>query len=215
VPALQVDGPLQQQLPQLQLALACAELGARLRTIVCLTGLGHQDLVRMLFRDGRDAPRGRAPDSPEWFHTANLLDRAQACVVLAIYHRLTRDGFAAPQALLTSYRHYRNLCTDSRISFDRAFDLAAHLDGRWVATESSFTIAACGSCCSDVLAPYGARAETSDHCPFCKLVKRFRCDPRVQQSFPTQPLPDLTDLALARERLFVSASQGRQLPAPT
>ena len=48
---------------------------------------------------------------------------------------LVRDsGFGAGESLVAAYRHYQTVCHGScRISFDRAFDLASHTDGIWLA----------------------------------------------------------------------------------
>ena len=68
----------ERHLRAIKLAKDCAELGARIRSIHWITGLPARELQRLLFNDPHAIPRGRAPDSPEWYHTANLLFRADA-----------------------------------------------------------------------------------------------------------------------------------------
>ena len=75
------------QLRALALAKACAACGARVRTIGHLTGLPPREALRLLFPDRMAVPRGRSPDSPEWYHGANLLHRAEASIVVALYRR--------------------------------------------------------------------------------------------------------------------------------
>ena len=59
------------QLRALTLAKECAALGARVRTISHVSGMNPRDLLRLLFPDRQAVPRGRPPDSPEWYHGAN------------------------------------------------------------------------------------------------------------------------------------------------
>ena len=180
-----VDRPIR----ALALAKACADHGARVRTISLLTGLNPRDLLRLLFPDRQAVPRGRSPDSPEWYHGANLLCRAEASIVAVIYRQLRSADFGAGDALLGAYRHYLGVCQPPhRISFDRAFDLAAHTDGLWLTETPSFTLVVCPACHSEFLAAIGSVARSNDQCPFCKLVQRYRTDPRVQSSFPARPL---------------------------
>jgi hypothetical protein len=177
------------QIRALSLARDCAAHGARVRTISHLTGLNPRDVLRLLFPDRQRVPRGRSPDSPEWYHGTNLLNRAEASIVAAIFRRLRRADCGAGEALLGAYRHYVGVCQPShRISFDRAFDLAAHTDGLWLTATQSFSLVRCPSCHSEFLAAFGSTARSNEHCPFCKLVRRYGTDARLQSSFPTRPL---------------------------
>ncbi len=167
------------------LAQQCAELGARCRTIHLVTGLTPRDLQWLFFSDPQATPRGRAPDSPEWYHSANLLHRAEASIFGSVYRRLRDAGFGAGDALVSAYRSYRSICQcPYRISFDRAFDLASHTDGIWLARSPAFSVVVCSACSSRFLAAFGSVAAASDDCPFCRLVHRFGTDPRLQRSFP-------------------------------
>jgi flagellar transcriptional activator FlhC len=167
------------------LAQQCAELGARSRTIHIITGLKPRELQWLFFNDPQATPRGRAPDSPEWYHSANLLHRAEASIFGSVYKRLRSTGFAAGEALVSAYRSYRSICRcPYRISFDRA-----HTDGIWLAKCPAFSVATCPSCNSQFLAAFGTVVCSSDDCPFCRLVKRFSTDQRLQRSFPTHAPP--------------------------
>jgi len=172
-----------------RLAKDCAELGARVRTIHSMTGLPPREIQRLFFADPHAIPRGRPPDSPEWYHSANLLFRTDASIFATTYRRLRQAGFGPDDALVGAYRHYRTVCqAPHRISFDRAFDLASHTDGIWIAKSPSFSVVTCPSCASEFLTALGT-VPRSDACPFCKLVQRYGNDPRVQTSFPVHPLP--------------------------
>ncbi len=175
-----------------KLAKDCAELGARVRTIHSITGLPPREIQRLFFNDPQAIPRGRPPDSPEWYHSANLLFRTDASIFATTYRRLRQASFGPDDALVGAYRHYRTVCQKPyRISFDRAFDLASHTDGIWIAKFPSFSVVTCPSCVSEFLTALGT-VPRSDACPFCKLVHRYGNDPRVQTSFPVHPLPHPT-----------------------
>lgn len=179
--------PVDRQLRALALAKSCAAHGARVRTICHLTGLPARNVLYLLFPDRNSVPRGRSPDSPEWYYGANLLQRTDASIVVAIYRSLRESGFASGEALVGAYRHYTAICRPPwRISFDRAFDLAAHTDGLWLTEAASLCLVTCPTCRSRFLAPLGA-LDSSETCPFCKLVARYVKDPRLQVSFPAHP----------------------------
>ncbi|WP_284620652.1 FlhC family transcriptional regulator [Aquabacterium humicola] len=184
-----MESRVDRQLRALRLAKACAAHGARVRTICHLTGMPPREVLRLFFEDRSAVPRGRPPDSPEWYHTANLLYRADASIVMSMYGRLRAAGFGGGDSLVGAYGQYNCISHGSRrISFDRAFDLASHTEGIWLTRAKSFSLVACPSCRSEFLASYGTIASSNDPCPFCKLVERFRTDPRVQASYPVRPL---------------------------
>lgn len=202
------------QLRALHLAKECAALGARVRTISHLSGLPRRELLHQLFPDRSRVPKGRPPASPEWYHGANLLYRAEASIVMSTYRRLRGGGFSAAEALLAAYRHYRSIGeAPHRISLDRAFDLAAHTDGLWLTDLQSFSVLACPVCHSEFLAVYGSIPASNQSCPFCKLLQRYRTDPRVQASFPVRPLPDLAQLQLGAMQLLRSTPARVERPA--
>lgn len=172
----------------LALSRDCAELGARVRTIHHITGIGARELQRLLFSEVHQPPRGRAPDTREWYHAANLLSRTEASVIVSNFRRLRTRGFGAGESLVCAYRYYRSVYEQPhRISFDRAFDLASHTEGIWVARDSSFVLIECGCCGSEFLDAPGTRTVCTSACPFCRLVRRAECDPRVRDSFPRLP----------------------------
>lgn len=181
----------ERHLKRIALARECLQLGARQRTIEILTGLHGRQIAGLLHADQCIPPRGRPPDTPEWYHGGTMLDRTEASVFATLYRRLRDLEFEPVRALLGAYRHYRTVCWHAhRLSFDRAFDLARHLDGIWNAPEACFSLATCPDCGSQYLTDAGPRVRSNHDCPFCKLMARYRCDPRVQTSFPTPPLPD-------------------------
>ena len=176
----------------LGLAKECAALGARIRTIEYVTGLAHGEIGRLFFPDRASAPRGRAPDSPDWYHNANLLNRAEASIFVSIYRRIRKLGFDPAQALVSGYKHYLQVCSvRPRIGFDRAFDLASHMDGLWIVRAQNFSLITCPTCASQYVTSISAKLVSNNECPFCKLVKRYPRDSRIQTSFPLKALPDV------------------------
>lgn len=181
----------------LQVAKQCAGFGARSRTIEYVTGLSHGEVGRLFFAERASAPRGRPPASPEWYHSANLLNRAEASIFVSLYRRIRDLGFGPADALVSGYRQYREVCSaQPRISFDRAFDLASHMDGVWLVRAPNFSLLICPTCTSQYVAAPSAGPSSNRDCPFCKLVKRYCCDPRVQTSFPAKPIPDVSTLGI-------------------
>ncbi len=176
----------------LSLAKACVELGARIKTITYLTGLDHHVLVRLFFVDEHSARRGRPPASPEWFHQANLIEKVEASVFGSLYVRVAAFGYGPADALVGAYKVYLDHCTHSpRISFDRAFDLVCHLKGMWTQKQQLLALNVCPACHAQYLAAIGEHA-TQHYCPFCKLVKRYPCDKRVQITFSPRATPDIS-----------------------
>lgn len=180
----------QRHIQALALATECAELGARIRTIQLLTGLSTSQLHH-LFRQPLSGPRrGRHPDSAEWYHTANLLCRTEASIVVVLFRRLATHDIDPPLALIGAYRHYLSFCeAPPRISFDRAFDLVAHTTGRWLVTGRSFSVFTCPDCHSEYLTSLSLAPLSNHECPFCKLLKRYPKDPRIQATYPMRVVP--------------------------
>jgi len=198
----------QRHIRALALATECAELGARIRTIQLLTGLSPSQLHH-LFRHPLGGPRrGRHPDSSEWYHTANLLCRTEASIVVVLYRRLAARGIDPPLALIGAYRHYIGFCkTPPRISFDRAFDLVAHTTGRWFVTGRSFSVFTCPACHSEYLTCLSLAPLTNHECPFCRLLNRYAKDPRIQAAYPRRTLRHDTQM------FWVSACWYEHLPS--
>jgi flagellar transcriptional activator FlhC len=179
-------------LQAVRLARELALLGARLKTIHAVTGLPPRQVQSLFFPDGLTIPRGRAPDSVEWFHGANLILRADACLLGVKYEQLRQQGLAAGDALLCAYRAYQCVTrTPSRISMDRAFNVASYLDGIWLAREPALSVSHCRHCGCAHLTAIGTPAVHSNGCPFCRLLERFHHDPRLQVAYRdrSRPLP--------------------------
>ena len=197
----------------LRMAQECATLGARSRTIEFVTGLASTEVRRLLFPDR--APPGRAPASPDWYHGTTLLSRAEASIFLSIYRRIRDLGFGPANALIGGYKHYLHVSsTDPRINFDRAFDLASHVDGVWVASGSSLKVVTCPTCSSEYAASLGGASGSARDCPFCKLIKRYPRDAALQASLPRKVIDiPAKDIALSRlltgSRRRVEGSGGR------
>jgi hypothetical protein len=180
------------------MAQQCAQLGGRIASIEHLTGLPVRDFKHWLFADHEAVPRGRAPSSIDWlYRRATLLDQAVASVLMSIYTRLRAGGFQAEDALIGAYKHHLDVCGQpDRISFDRAFDLASHFEGRWLAQTRSLDVVSCRTCHGDHLAPLGSIATFGQGCPFCGLRARYINDPRLQSLFPASPPADIAGLEL-------------------
>lgn len=198
-------------LQAVQQARELALLGARLKTIHAVTGLPPRQVQSLFFPDSNTIPRGRAPDSAEWFHGANLIVRADACIVGVKYHQLRQQGLSAAAALLCAYRAYQSVTRQpSRISLDRAFNLASHIDGIWLARSPAFTVSRCHLCGCDHLAAIGTPLLTHAECPFCKLLARIDHDPRIQASYRDRGGQAPDDLHLA----LIEQLHRRYLPLP-
>lgn len=175
----------ERHLSAVKLAQDCAHLGARVRTIHHITGLNPREVQRLFFTDPQAIPRGRPPNSLEWYHAANLIARTESSIFVSIYRRLRLTGFGAGETLVSAYRGYQAICQcPHRISFDRAFDLASHTDGIWLAGAPVFDVLTCPTCGSEFLTAIGSLTAAGDECPFCKLIQRYDADPRLQASFP-------------------------------
>ena len=172
----------------IQLAKQLAELGARLKTIHSITGLPPREVQRLFFADPRTIPRGRAPDSTEWYHNANLILRTDACLIGAKYRQLRGQGLSAGEALVFAYRTYQAATLPPyRISLDRAFNLVSYIDGIWLARSPTLSVLTCPGCGCEFLAAIGTAARAGENCPFCKLIERFPLDHRIQASYPAHP----------------------------
>jgi hypothetical protein len=203
------------QLRAIHLAKQLAALGARLKTIHLITGIPPRQVQCLFFPDPRTIPRGRAPDSAEWYHGANLILRTDACLIGAKYRQLRDQGLAADEALVLAYRAYRAATLPPyRISLDRAFNLVSHIDGVWLATAPTLSVLTCPSCSCEFIAAVGTVAHPGEACPFCKLIERFHLDPRIQASYPARPASNLTERQLGMLALFHKLSPGAEGDTP-
>jgi hypothetical protein len=168
----------------LELARDFVQLGARTRTVELLTGLSATQINRLFHGHPRPSQRGRPPDSREWYYTTDLPNRVHSCMLVSIYRRLCRVGIDPARALAQGYAHYAAACKGRpRLGMDRAFDLVSHFDGRWVASQRSFSLATCPTCHSQFLTGLLVARGAATECPFCKLLERYPRDPRIQDSF--------------------------------
>lgn len=159
----------------LSLASDCALLGARVRTIQHLSGVHPTEIVRLLFSQRHPPPCGRPPDTREWYHRTSLSDRIEASIVTTNFSLLRSRGFGSAESLVDAYRYYQAVFGARRnISFDRAFDLASHTAGLWIARTQSFRVATCNRCACDFLDALGASGVFDRDCPFCALLARRR-----------------------------------------
>jgi hypothetical protein len=157
----------------LALASDCAQLGARVRTIQHLSGVHPSEIVRLLFSKRHPPPCGRPPDTREWYHRTSLSERIEASVIAVNFMRQRIRGFAGAESLVDAYRCYRTLFgARYHISFDRAFDLASHTAGLWIARAQCFHIASCARCGCDFLDALGASRSCDRNCPFCAQLQR-------------------------------------------
>ena len=163
-------------------------LGARLKTIHLITGIPPRQVQSLFFPDARTIPRGRAPDSAEWYHGANLILRTDACLIGARYRQLRNQGLAAGEALVFAYRAYQAATLPPyRISLDRAFNLVSYIDGIWLTNTPALSVLTCPRCGCEFIAAVGTMAHPGEACPFCKLLERFPLDHRIQASSRLAP----------------------------
>lgn len=200
----------------IQLAKQLAALGARLKTIHLVTGVPPRQVQSLFFPDPRSIPRGRAPDSAEWYHGANLILRTDACLIGAKYRQLRAQGLAPGEALILAYRAYQAATLPPyRISLDRAFNLVSYIDGIWLATTPTLSVLSCPNCGCEFIAAVGTVAHPGDACPFCRLFERFHLDPRIQASYPARPTRDMTEHQLGMLTLFHMLSPRTDGDTPT
>lgn len=182
------------QLTAMERAVQCSVLGARTRTIAALTGMSQSEIVRLL-GDDRPVARGRCPDSVEWYHRANVLERTEASFVVVRCVTAMKLHFDPVESLLHAYELYKRRFDErQRISFDRAFELTARSCGLWKGFERKLSIATCRSCHGDYLTVLTNLPGSPADCPFCSLIRRYYLDPRLQQEFPERSCCDQLDV---------------------
>lgn len=173
----------------LQLASACVELGARIQTVALVTGLRTAELRRLFYSDVPSAS-GRRTDLCNWYHEANLVLRAEACVFACICSTLvTRLRCPQGEALVQAYRLYRERCAAApRLTFERAFNLQCNLQGVWTTSAPQLALRTCRHCGARHLAAIGDVTSDLDGCVFCKLVKGYHRLPRVRTHVQRQAM---------------------------
>ncbi|WP_256081003.1 FlhC family transcriptional regulator [Massilia sp. YIM B04103] len=174
----------------LQLAKSCVEFGARIKTVSRITGLNRPLLRELFYRDVPSAS-GRWPESCDWYHMGSTIERAEASVFAAICTTLLTEHHYRPgDALVAGYRMYAERCVEvPRISFERAFNLVSELQGIWNCSSPQLAMRACGICHSRYLVALGDCSADQSGCVFCKLLKRYWRDTRIQAHFLPLPAP--------------------------
>lgn len=181
----------------LVLARDCVQLDARTRTIKLLTGLTATQITGLFHGHPGPSQRGRPHNSREWYYTTKLLNRIQSCMVVSAYRRLRKVGIDPARALVHGYAHYAAACKGKpRLNLDRAFDLVAHFDGRWIASQRSFSLTTCPTCNSEFLTGLQSGGGTAAECPFCQLFERFPRERRVRDSFPGFVVDEFPEILL-------------------
>lgn len=172
----------------LQVAQACVELGARVKTASCVSGIGQAELRRVFFSGDRQPPCGRQPESKDWlFERAKLLGATEASMFAVIFDDLNASGISYANSLITAYRLYRNRCrTAPRVSFDRAFDIVCCLRGIWPLRPAELVLVRCHACGSRHLGPFAAPDTRTPQCPLCELLQRYHKDSRVRAAFKSR-----------------------------
>ncbi|MBB3122190.1 FlhC family transcriptional regulator [Pseudoduganella violacea] len=179
----------------LQLAKSCVALGARIRTVSRITGLSMSLLRDYFYREVPSAS-GRWPESCDWYHLGSTIERAEASVFGAICATLLAEQLCRPgEALVAAYRMYAERCTAApRISFERAFNLVCDLEGIWNCSSPQLALRACAICHSRYLVSLGDCSGDQSGCVFCKLLKRYWRDTRIQAHYlPLAAPADLLD----------------------
>jgi hypothetical protein len=179
----------------LDLARRALAAGARVSTVVFLTGMDRWALRRFFTFDAGDGPKpGRRPDSAEYFiKSASLITMIDASMVYAIY-RDYRDRSPHPaEALLAAYAHYVRRRVPRELSFDRVFYVVSWTDQiwAWAGREAVFRFTTCSHCHCRYLAPLAALPNHARDCPFCKLTPRYARDPAVRSRFPERKYPQV------------------------
>jgi hypothetical protein len=160
-------------------------LGARQRTIACLTGLPTSFIFHNIYDAEHLPPRGRPPYTEDFIYRSSLKVQAEVGMFAAKYRLLTAEGIAPAQALITAFRHYRSVVHQPSFSFDEAFFVVSNLDGIWAASTRTLELGACRRCGCLHLLPRGA-APAAAGCPYCRPHRTDRAPARAP------PHPDHT-----------------------
>ena len=180
---------IDRHLRALSIAKECGILGARVRTVMLITGLSRSETVRILVDEGAFPKSGKHPESPEWLHKCNLFSQIEASIFISMYRRFRSHGISPSESLVTAFKHYLvYFDSKARLNFDRAFNLVCHIDGIWSCTKPSMSLLICTTCRSQYLSSLCHPMHDHRNCPFCKLIDRYKWDKRVQDYLPSRPL---------------------------
>lgn len=174
----------------------CAALGARRLTAQLLSGLSEAQLIQLFDGHAPWSQQGRPQHSSDWYFRATVPQQIEASMLMTLFMRLRTGGFDAPQALIGAYQHYRQTFSHTRICFDRAFELVAHLEGRWLTDTALLCVVVCRQCANCYLSAAGTVESSSKACPFCRMRRRCEIDSRIRGGFCLSTSPQQV-----RERL--------------
>ena len=210
------------RLRALETARVCAGLGARLRTIACLTGLEPGYILRSVYTKERPAPKGRPSYSEEFYFRAATRVQAAASLLASRYRALVSEGFLPTEALIAGFRHLGSICPMTPLSFDEAFYLIANLDGIWAASRT-LALTRCPRCGQAYVAPESVvHYHRLDGCPICRAdwasrtgAHKIRATPiEASRKSVAQALPVERDIARAKLlRLMDELGAGRRVAA--
>lgn len=157
----------------LALAREAIELGARVAVASVFTGLPKLEVQRLFCaRRAGGRSTGRVPWSAYWYVTAAVFVEIHAAFFYACFRTLRELGHPPAEALVAAYKNYaRHFGHDLRLSFDRAFELVAHVDGLWTTEAPRLTTVVCHGCKASYIAPRGDEPVGTGECPFCKVVR--------------------------------------------
>jgi hypothetical protein len=173
------------------LAREAIELGARPAVASAFTGLSRGEVQRLFCgRSTTGRSTGRVPWSAYWYVTAAVFVEIHAAYFHACFRTLRELGYAPAEALVAGYKHYRrHFGHDLRLSFDRAFELCAHVDGLWTTAAPRLMTVVCHSCKANYITPRGDEPVGTGECPFCK-VARTGSGRLLKDLLPAQTLAD-------------------------
>lgn len=158
---------VQTRIASLQLALDCAGLGACRRTIVLLTGLAPNFVLRTVYGPSLPPPKGRPTYTEEFYFRSTARVQSEASAFAVKYRSLLGCGLLPHESLLAAFRHYRSNTTRASFTFDEAFFLICQLDGRWACSEPTLQLTRCRRCGTSHVAPLGSLP--TNECPLCRL----------------------------------------------
>lgn len=142
--------------------------GARTPTVTYLTGMGEKS-CRKLHEDifGKRPPRGRTPDTIEWFINNGPVTHLQSSVAIAIYTKLRSYGIDKRKSLISAFDMYRRRFGEkSKLCIDRLFLLT-----RYVGAQQLLTTTECNDCASLYIAHSLDLKDDHERCPFCRVNK--------------------------------------------
>lgn len=149
-----------------------AELGAHVRVIDAL--LSELETIPQDVRPDQPSGavfRGMRLPLVRWNEYLTTVRRAQYSMVASSYFALRGNGFSPFDSLVAAFRQVAPKFTfDTRLSFDRAFEVVSITDARWGARERLLELSSCTSCMRGFIV--SLQDKSRPQCPFC-LLQRF------------------------------------------